>query len=123
MYTAPLEADYRSSTPAVSRGTSHSSDLFAELLRRHADVNEPAPQPEEEAARPASRSQRDRAPVEETDTTRAADADGAKSVAADADAAQHPIQEPAPTEGSDTAAALGFAPPASLAVASSITDR
>jgi flagellar hook-length control protein FliK len=103
MYAAPLETDYRSSTPAVSRGTPRSSDLFAELLRRHAEVSEPAPQPEEEAARPATRPQRDRAPAEDADTTRPADADDTAPVAAETDPTHSTEKSVAADGGNDAA--------------------
>src|SRR5690606_8184775 len=41
MHAASLEADYRASIPSTGRTASGGGDLFAELLRRHADTPSP----------------------------------------------------------------------------------
>lgn len=71
MYVAPVETELRSAPSASTPGSEGSSDFFAELLRRHREVNEPAPRPCADAERQTGQAVRERSAAPARAETRA----------------------------------------------------
>lgn len=89
MYVASVETDFRSAPSATTRGSDGSSDFFAELLRRHREVKEPASRPRADAERSTSRPAREHDAAPSRHAARA-ESEAGKPVDSKADARPEP---------------------------------